>query len=288
MAARPVGPTPADGRRRHGTAVGSAALADPLTGHRRPWRVMGMSTHGWWCADRRHGRRRHRRSGGAAPERRHRPTPAPRLVAGVVVARRTSLAGRRRGGHDAEQLEWRIVRWWDPRVAPIDADPNDGRPAWLRSARRARAERRREAVDRGPPGRRSRGDSSSEAGRLIGSGAGAHARRRRLPDRRRSPATATAAHSLGDRRGTAMLEQLRRPVLTAARRIDDVALVRPAASRLRRRGGGARRVVAAGTDRPRQPACRDRRHRRRSGIVPARRWRAAWWPVSPPHCGVRP
>lgn len=93
-------------------AAASTAVADAVIAPPRPWRVLGVSTHACWCAagddvlvlidDR-----------------------AVRLPNAVVTGGRPGerirgdaiLVG---GGRlDGGERQWRIVRWWDPQVAPV-------------------------------------------------------------------------------------------------------------------------------------------------------------------------
>ncbi len=103
-------------------AIGSAAVARTFTGSPRSWRVLGSSNGGWWCTARNRvlvfsvdrtvrlpnsvivGTRGAPLADPVAPDDR------------VVVGDGEAVCGSRR---------WRIVRWWDPRVAAVAADPTD-------------------------------------------------------------------------------------------------------------------------------------------------------------------
>ncbi len=103
-------------------AVGSAAVARSFTGPPASWRVLGSSNGGWWCTagnrvlvfsvDRSVrlpnsvvvGARGAPLADPVAPDDR------------VVVGNGLAACGSRR---------WRIVRWWDPRVAAVAADPTN-------------------------------------------------------------------------------------------------------------------------------------------------------------------
>jgi hypothetical protein len=103
-------------------AIASAAVTRSLTGSPRSWRVLGSSNGGWWCT-----------AGNQvlvfSVDR------SVRLPNSVVVGTRGApLAdpvdpGDRvvvgNGLAACRSRRWRIVRWWDPRVAAVAIDPTD-------------------------------------------------------------------------------------------------------------------------------------------------------------------
>jgi hypothetical protein len=199
-------------RRDVGTAVASVAIRGLLAGAPRPGRVLGTSTHGWWYAiddtvvvvtdD------RVVRLPNAVVVR-----PDPAAVAGVSRPGEESWLGG--GGVATPDIEWRIVRWFDPRVAAIDADPNVV-AGLVRSAAELVP-----GVDVGPLAAALRtGDGLrfvDEAGQMIGRGEGLTPE----GDDILTGVVAGYRHccaSLGDAAGASMLERLRRPILSAARR----------------------------------------------------------------------
>lgn len=104
------------------TAAASLAIADALIAPPGRWRVMGASGRGWWVAT---GDEMIVLSG----------APGTRLPNGMVGPPGDAAPGDDvvigAGMVSAGTTGWRVVRWWDPRVAPVAA-------AWDEVARRAR------------------------------------------------------------------------------------------------------------------------------------------------------
>jgi len=214
------GAAPADGllyghaseAERRGMAVGSTALADALTDDPRPWRVMGVSTHVLWCSA----------DDAALVITDDRVVRLPNSVTagpGFTIAARSLSPGdeiiigdgvvaTRTGG-------WRIGRWWDPRVAPIATDLS-AVIGLVRSAARLLP------LDDEAPLITALGASDpdrvvEQAGRLIGSGEGLTPE----GDDFLTGAVAGYGHSgasVGNVAAATVIEQIRLPLLAAARR----------------------------------------------------------------------
>lgn len=156
---------------KYGPAVASTAMATACLGPQRPWRVLGMSTHVWWCSaddavlvitDDRVVRLPNAvivHPGHTLPTRLLPPGDYI-LVGDGAVATRTAA--------------WRVVRWWEAKVAPVRADPGD-----VTGRARAAADLLsiHSPIDGEAPVtaalRRGDGDRVvAEAGRLIGRGVG--------------------------------------------------------------------------------------------------------------------
>lgn len=155
----------------YGPAVASSAMATALLGPPRRWRVLGVSTHVWWCSaddavlvitdD------RIVRLPNALIVHPGHTLPAPLwrpgdhiVVGGAAVVTRTAA--------------WRVVRWWDAQVAPVRDDPGH-----VMGRARAAADllSMLSPIDGEAPVtaalRRGDGDRVvGEAGRLIGRGVG--------------------------------------------------------------------------------------------------------------------
>lgn len=114
--------TPTTAPARSEVAVGSAAIAAWLTGTPRPWRVVGSSTDGWWCTD-------------DVSVLVFTVDRSVRLPNSVVIGAGDRPAGEAVARDDPVVVGnglvacrsrcWRVVRWWDPRVAVVAADPAD-------------------------------------------------------------------------------------------------------------------------------------------------------------------
>jgi hypothetical protein len=194
--------------RRAGTAVASSALRGVLTGARCRGRILGTSSHAWWCTigetvvvitdDR-----------------------AVRLP-NAVIARPAPTAGDQAPPFDTITVgdgelrvggrDWRVVRWWDPRVVPVDVDAAElaGR-AVAEHIADADTSQLAVAVLAGDPQR-----FVEAAGRLIGRGAGLTPE----GDDVVSGFVAGyrhAAAAIGDTAATSLVDQLREPLLSVAR-----------------------------------------------------------------------
>jgi len=198
-------------RQWHGTAVGSAALADPLTGHRRPWRVMGVSTHVWWCASEDTilvvtDDRAVRLPNAVIVD------PGPAVAPGTVSPGDLVSVGA--SSVATPRACWRVVRWWDPRVAPVDADPSDVVRLLRAAARLMKLDHEEPLIATLRVGDHHR--VVEQAGRLIGSGVGL------TPEGDDFLAGAIAGHrhggdSIGNVGVSTLLDQISPWVLNAAR-----------------------------------------------------------------------
>jgi hypothetical protein len=113
-------------------AVGSLAVAPVLTGTPRPWRVLGVTAHARWCASNDDVLL-------IADDRAVRLPNAVIAFGGVGKAIGSVSAGEEIvvGGDVVMSgtARWRIVRWWDPQVVPIEADRADVARRIRRAAR---------------------------------------------------------------------------------------------------------------------------------------------------------
>lgn len=102
-------------------AAASRAMAGALTLSDRPWRILGTSTHVWWCA--------------ADSDVLVISDDRAAWLPNAVIVPSLALDGRRgeapgeimagAGRLISGPTEWRIVRWWDPRVDPVATDRSD-------------------------------------------------------------------------------------------------------------------------------------------------------------------
>ncbi len=102
----------------HASAA-SLAVADALTAPARPWRLLGVSTHTWWCA-------LDEEVIVITDDRAARLPNAVLALDGFGAGASSMAAGEEieigDGTVGAGTTGWQIVRWWDPRVAPIPAE----------------------------------------------------------------------------------------------------------------------------------------------------------------------